>query len=94
VNEITHVDAALFAQLVESTGQDPGFLRSLVSVYVTDTDQGLQAFRAALRTGDTAGARRHAHSMKSSSMSFGARTLAAQCRELEELAKAGGGGID
>ena len=82
------IDLAVFARLREITGDDPAFLAELVDTYLEDGDAQIRALREA-PAGDTAALVRPAHSLKSSSASVGATSLAELCRSLETDARAG-----
>ena len=77
--------AALDA-LLETTGGDPAFLAELIDTYLSDAVEQLAAMREAVAVADGEELRRAAHSLKSNSASFGARTLASLCQELEQRA--------
>jgi HPt (histidine-containing phosphotransfer) domain-containing protein len=87
--ETSLIDPQVFQALYASTGQDPEFLRELMDTYFQDAPQLLADMRAALAAGNAADFRRAAHSLKSNSANFGARHLAALCKELEDKGKAG-----
>jgi HPt (histidine-containing phosphotransfer) domain-containing protein len=65
------------------------FIRELIDTYLEETPQLLAQLRQALAAGDAEAFRRAAHSLKSTSASFGALTLSTQARELELIAKSG-----
>ena len=67
----------------------PGFLKELVDAYLGEARQQIEHIAAALRNGNGAQARDHAHKIKGSSRNVGAATLADRCEELEKLALAG-----
>lgn len=83
------IDAQVFDELYASIGEDPAFLGELLDTYFADAPRLIAAMSAALAVDNAAEFRRAAHSLKSNSASFGARHLAALCRELEEMGKAG-----
>lgn len=83
------IDAAAFADLLETVGGDREFLAELVETYLADSPALFTELRAAVANDDAAAARRAAHTLKSTSASFGANTLAAHCREIEASAAAG-----
>jgi HPt (histidine-containing phosphotransfer) domain-containing protein len=82
------IDRAVFARLGEITGDDPEFLAELVDTYLTDGEAQVRALREAPGD-DLAALVRPAHSLKSSSASIGAISLAERCRSLEADARAG-----
>jgi HPt (histidine-containing phosphotransfer) domain-containing protein len=83
------VDSATLAELLETVGGDRDFLAELVETYRADCPRLLAELRAGVAAGDAQGARRAAHTLKSTSASLGALGLAAQCREIEAAAAAG-----
>jgi HPt (histidine-containing phosphotransfer) domain-containing protein len=78
-----------FARLLDSVGGDTEFLGELMETYFSNTVTLFASMRHAVAAGDAAELRRAAHSLKSNSADFGALTLAALCKELEEMGKAG-----
>ena len=60
-----------------------------MTAFVGDTPRHLAALRQSLAGGDAEALRRIAHSLKSASANIGAARLAALCRELEQLGRAG-----
>ena len=83
------IDDAALAELLETVGGDREFLAELVDTYLVDSPGLFAELRSAIATDDAAAARRAAHTLKSTSASFGALDLAAQCREIEAAAAAG-----
>jgi HPt (histidine-containing phosphotransfer) domain-containing protein len=83
------IDATTFADLLETVGGDRGFLGELVETYLADSPSLFAELRVALSSGDAASARRAAHTLKSTSASFGAQRLSGMCREIEAAAAAG-----
>jgi len=84
---VSIIDHATFQQLEETT--DAEFVSELVDTYCEETPRLIADLQQALRRGDAETFRRSAHSIKSSSASFGALDFAAQARELEMIGKAG-----
>jgi HPt (histidine-containing phosphotransfer) domain-containing protein len=64
-------------------------LAELVETYLADSPALFAELRTAIAADDAATARRAAHTLKSTSASFGADGLAARCREIEAAAAAG-----
>jgi CheY-like chemotaxis protein len=83
------IDRAVLEQLLAAVGGDRAFLDEMVTAYGEDANEQIAALQAALAAGDADTVRRAAHSLKSTSASFGATQLAAACKELETLAKSG-----
>ena len=82
------IDQSALDALSEATGGDPEFLAELIDTFLADGLDLLAAMEAASAAGDAAEVRRAAHSLKSNGATFGATTLAALARRLEELGKA------
>ncbi|MCQ6262090.1 Hpt domain-containing protein [Alcanivorax sp. MM125-6] len=80
------LDETVLAELREVMGSD---FETLVESYGRDGGQRLDALRQAVAQGDADQARQQAHSFKGSSSNLGARRVAAQCLELEQLARTG-----
>lgn len=85
----TAIDPVAFARLAEITGDDPAFLSELVDTYLEDGAVQVDALRTAAVSGDVAALVRPAHTLKSSSASIGALSLAEDCRSLEADARSG-----
>ena len=83
------VDRAALDALLETTGGDPAFLAEPIDTYLGDSVGLLAAMRQAIAVANAEELRRAAHSLKSNSASFGARTLASLCQELEQRARNG-----
>jgi HPt (histidine-containing phosphotransfer) domain-containing protein len=83
------IDRPTFDRLLVSLGGDVEFLEELLETFFDDAPVQLAAMQAALVEGNAESLRRAAHSMKSNSASFGALALSKQCKELEDLARAG-----
>ena len=83
------IDQATFAGLLDSLGGDVGFLSELVEAYLASSPELIGSMRQAVASGEAPALQRAAHSLKTGSASFGALAFAAQCKELEELAKTG-----
>ena len=83
------IDRSALNELLETTGNDPAFLAELVDTYLVDSVALLATMQQAVRGDDASQLRRAAHSLKSSSASFGARALVALCQELEDRANMG-----
>jgi HPt (histidine-containing phosphotransfer) domain-containing protein len=83
------IDPAVWADLLESLGGDADFVADLLETYFDESSRLLVAMQEALSTGNAEDLRRAAHSLKSSSASFGAIRLSNECKELENMGKAG-----
>jgi len=83
------INGAALDELLETVGGDREFLADLIQTYLADSPDLFAELRAAIAADDAATARRAAHTLKSTSASFGAEDLAARCREIEASAAAG-----
>jgi HPt (histidine-containing phosphotransfer) domain-containing protein len=83
------LDTAALADLLETIGDDPEFMAELVDTYLADSPGLFAELRAGLASGDATAVRRAAHTLKSTSASFGATRLAALGREMEAAADTG-----
>jgi HPt (histidine-containing phosphotransfer) domain-containing protein len=83
------IDQASLDGLVAAAGGDRSFLAELIDAYLEDSPQQLSAMLHAAQALAPEDLRRAAHSLKSNSASLGAASLAAQCKELEDLARSG-----
>ena len=86
-NEI--LDQPTLAALLDSVGGDVDFLKELVDAYLDSTPGLFAAMRQAAAAGDAAGLQRAAHTLKTGSANMGALALAAQCKNLEDMGRAG-----
>ena len=84
-----NLDPLALERLQEMAGGDAGFLAEMFRTFLADAPGMLAEMRQSLEQGDAATLRRVAHSLKSNSADFGARTLSDLCRELEMMGKAG-----
>lgn len=85
----TVLDATMLETLRESAGGDAEFLNELLDTFLGEATQLLTEAQQALARGEAAALRRAAHSLKSSSASFGALAFSELCATLEGLAKNG-----
>lgn len=83
------LDQATFAALLDSLAGDADFMSELVEAYFASSPGLFANMRQAVATGEAPALQRAAHSLKSGSAGFGALRFAAQCKELEEMGKAG-----
>lgn len=88
--EIDLLDDSVLAALRElEVAGEPHFLSDLIDIYFNDTPKLIDAMRAAIAQGHTSRLHHTAHTLKGSSSSIGARSVAKLCTELEELGRAG-----
>jgi HPt (histidine-containing phosphotransfer) domain-containing protein len=80
------LDRAALAGLLDTVGGDREFLVELIETYLADSPRLLAGLRAGLAAGDAVAVRRDAHTLKSTSATFGATRLATMCREIEAAA--------
>jgi two-component system sensor histidine kinase/response regulator len=83
------IDNATFAGLLDSLGGDVEFLSELIEAYLASSPGLFASMQQAIATGDSPALQRAAHSLKTGSSGFGALAFAAQCKELEDMGKAG-----
>ena len=83
------IDRVAFNNLLDMLGGDTSFLSEMIDEFLNDTPTLLASMRQALTANDIVVLRRSAHTLKSNSANFGAMTLSARCKELEELSRAG-----
>jgi HPt (histidine-containing phosphotransfer) domain-containing protein len=83
------IEQKTLAALLDSLGGDVDFLKELVDAYLDSTPGLLAAMRQAAATANAAGLQRAAHTLKTGSANMGAVTLAAQCKQLEDMGKSG-----
>jgi HPt (histidine-containing phosphotransfer) domain-containing protein len=89
MTEQSVIDPAAWAGLLESVGDDVDFVAELMEAYFDDSPGLLTAMQEAFSAGNAEDLRRAAHSLKSNSANFGAIRLSRQCKELEDMGKAG-----
>ena len=80
------IDAGALGVLLETIGGDRIFLAELIETYLSDSPGLIAQLRECLAAGDAPGVRRAAHTLKSTSATFGALRLAAIAREVETAA--------
>ena len=86
------LDHAALERLVSSLGGgDEGWrtVRELLDTFIEDGAAQIATLRAAIARGDAEEAQRAAHTLKSSSATFGAHSFSELCRELETLGRLG-----
>jgi HPt (histidine-containing phosphotransfer) domain-containing protein len=82
------IDAEALELLVEMIGPDePAAVLDLLDTYITDSTAQVADLQQAFAAGDLKNTHRLAHSMKSSSATFGALELSKYCETLEHSAK-------
>lgn len=86
MNPQSMIDLPTFEALKDAMGDD--FMDELLQAYYEETPQLLKALQQALSKADCEGFQRAAHSIKSTSNSFGALQFGEMARELEMMGKA------
>jgi len=87
MNTQSVIDMPTYEALKEAMGAD--YIVEVIQVYFEETPQLLSNLREALEKQDCETFRRAAHSIKSTSNSFGALNFGAEARELEMLGREG-----
>jgi HPt (histidine-containing phosphotransfer) domain-containing protein len=85
MNQPSVIDLSTFEALKDAMGAD--FIIELVQTYFDETPQLFSKLQDALATQDCDAFRRAAHSIKSTSNSFGALELGLQAKELEFMGR-------
>jgi HPt (histidine-containing phosphotransfer) domain-containing protein len=88
--DVPVLDESVLTEVLETTGNDIGFVRELIETYLADTPILLEAMTAAADADDADALVRPAHTLKSSSATVGAMRLSAIARELEMAGRSGG----
>jgi HPt (histidine-containing phosphotransfer) domain-containing protein len=81
------IDQATFEKLKHDAGAD--FVGELIAAYCEETPQLMAKLQHALMARDADAFRQAAHSIKSTSNTFGAMSLGEMAKELEMLGRAG-----
>jgi HPt (histidine-containing phosphotransfer) domain-containing protein len=87
MNAQSVIDLPTFEALKDAMGAD--YILEVVQVYLEETPKLLSDLRQALEKQDCEGFRRAAHSIKSTSNSFGALDFGAEARGLEMMGREG-----
>jgi HPt (histidine-containing phosphotransfer) domain-containing protein len=83
------LDRAALTVLLDTVGGDREFLGELIETYLADSPALFVELHAGLASGDATAVRRAAHTLKSTSATFGATRLAEIAKEIETAAAAG-----
>lgn len=86
-NLLPIIEISTFSSLKESVGED--FIGELIAVYFDETPQLLSRLQKAFDEQDLETFTRAAHSIKSTSNSFGALQLGTMAKELEMMGRSG-----
>ena len=87
MNLLTKIDPHIFNTLKLDFGED--FLEELLETFYNDSNQQLESMQTALEEENSEDFTRAAHSLKSTSLTFGASAFGALARELEMLSREG-----
>lgn len=77
------VDVGTLRKLEEDMGGDPAIMRDLIETFLREAPRQLAGMGEAAASGTTKEVNRLAHSMRSTSATFGAARLSELCRGLE-----------
>jgi HPt (histidine-containing phosphotransfer) domain-containing protein len=87
MDPLTEIELQTFMRLKEDMGAD--FMDEMVETFCVDSWQQMQILQTAIKEGDQVTFTRAAHSLKSTSLTFGALSFGNLARELENLGRAG-----
>jgi HPt (histidine-containing phosphotransfer) domain-containing protein len=88
-HEITLDQDALRLFYTDTCGEDPDFMQEMVILFLESIDRLIRDLEQGIDEVDQQLVRRTAHTLKSSSLLFGAVWLAQNCQQVETLAKEG-----
>lgn len=83
------IDRDALVALLEAVGGEQAILEDLAATFLVDIDAQLDELRRGLEAQDAAAVQRAAHSLKSTSASFGATRLADTSKGIEESTQSG-----
>jgi HPt (histidine-containing phosphotransfer) domain-containing protein len=87
--DLAVLDVKALEDLLAMLGGEFDYLVELIDSFLEDAPQLLSELEQLVESGDAAGVRRVAHSLKSNGADFGADSFSSLCKELEMTAKAG-----
>ncbi|MBW7881169.1 MAG: Hpt domain-containing protein [Caldilineaceae bacterium] len=88
--ELPVINEDALQAIVEMFGDDdPEAIVELLDTFLSESAIQVRTMQTSLASGDMESLHRMAHSLKSSSATFGAGRLSSQCAQLERLAKDG-----
>ena len=87
MDPLSEVNLATFQDLQQAMGDD--YIEEMVDAFCQDASSLIAGLKQAQKDADPLPFSRHAHSLKSTSLTFGALAFADLARELEHLGKAG-----
>lgn len=85
MDPLTEIDMSTFLELKDAMGGD--YIAEMVDTYCRDASQLMSALILSQQSGDAPVFTRLAHSIKSTSLTFGALNFGALARELEMLGR-------
>ena len=83
------IDFSVLEELVAMLGNDMEFASGLIKDFLEDGEELLSSIKAANATGDTSELERAAHTLKSSSATFGAIEASKLCKDIEAAGNQG-----
>lgn len=86
---MSRLDPAPLANLLADIGGDRATLAAIIAQFLAEAPDNLATLRRSAAAGETAEARRAAHSLKSTAAQMGAMRLSETCRDIEQGAAAG-----
>jgi HPt (histidine-containing phosphotransfer) domain-containing protein len=89
VSDEAVLDPRVLGNLLSTLGGEAANLAIIIDSFLEDAPGLLDELDRFVETGDAAGVRRVAHSLKSNGADFGASTFAERCKELETMGKSG-----
>jgi len=87
--EVGVLKVAALSDLLTTLGGEFANLVQLIDSFLDEAPKLLSDLKQFVESGDAAGMRRVAHTLKSNGTDFGAARFAQLCQELEQLGKAG-----
>src|SRR5207244_1076725 len=83
------LDRQALAELWEDMDEDEDLIRELISLFLEDAPKQLGNAREAFVRADSKALGRITHTLKSSSLYYGAKNLSEVCREMEAICQQG-----
>lgn len=83
------LDPSALDQLIEDTGGDAEFMQEIIDEFLADTRDLIATIEDACNAGNATEAHRAAHSIKSTSASFGARAFSSLAADIESRCREG-----
>lgn len=86
-DSVTLDQDALRLFYTDTCGEDAAFMQEMTALFLESVDRLVRDLEQAVKAGDAQLARRTVHTLKSSSLIFGAVSLAENCKQAEHLAR-------